>query len=117
MAKIEHVQTGLRVETRIRGRVFAPRSKKAKAPRERRMVCVLNRHDGRMLEHWDTSQPCFGPQCRHSHQTREEVQRLVADGILRYMPGSNNNVASYSFGRTWKGVPSGLERMKVMQLV
>ena len=121
MAQIERVQTGLRVETHIRGRVFrfAP---KAKHPakvisRERRRVCVLSAHDGRMLEHWDSSQACFGPGCRHVHQTRAEVDKLVAEGILRYLPGSMRNVAAYSFGRTWKGVPSGPSRVKVMQLV
>lgn len=131
MAHIERVQTGVRVETHIRGRVFrfAPRDKgKAKRSasgdrtvtvrsKERRRVCVLSSHSGRMLEHWGEAQQCFGPKCTHTHQTREHVDRLVAEGVLRYVPGSSNNVAAYSFGREWKGVPSGTERMKVMQLV
>ena len=122
MAHIEHVQTGVRVKTHIRGRVFrfAPKAKRTVTiprSRERRRVCVMSTHDGRMLEHWSEGQPCFGPRCTHTHQTREQVDRLVAEGILRYVPGSSNNVAAYSFGREWKGVPSGTERMKVMQLV
>ena len=126
MAQIERVQTGLRVETHIRGRVFrfAPKAKRSAygdravtVSKERRRVCVLSAHDGRMLEHWDSSQACFGPGCRHVHQTRAEVDKLVAEGILRYLPGSMRNVAAYSFGRTWKGVPSGPSRVKVMQLV
>jgi len=124
MAHIERVQTGQKVETHIRGRVFRFAPKGKRSPHgdrtvtvERRRVCVLSTHDGRMLEHWNAAQPCFGPKCQHTHQTRVEVDRLVAEGILRYVPGSSNNVASYSFGRVWKGVPSGSERMKVMQLV
>lgn len=124
MAHIEHVQTGVQVKTHIRGRVFrfAPKAPSSKhhlvvKSRERRRVCVLSRHDGRMLEHWGEAQVCFGPKCQHTHQTRIEVDRLVAEGILRYVPESSNNVAAYSFGREWKGVPSGTERMKVMQLV
>ena len=122
MAHIERVQTGLRIETRIRGRVFrfAPKAKRVHVQaksKERRRVCVLSAYAGRMLEHWETEQACFGPKCTHTHQTRLEVDRMVAEGILRYVPGSERNVAAYSFGRTWKGVPSGLEKVKVMQLV
>lgn len=50
------------------------------------------------------------------HQTREAVEGLVRDGILKWV-GAGKNVAAYSYGRTWKGVPSGPNRMKVMQLV
>jgi len=125
MAHIEHVQTGVRVKTHIRGRVFrfAPKQSSSKhqfgvvKSRERRRVCVLSRQAGQMLEHWQEGQPCFGPKCTHTHQTREQVDALVVEGVLRYVPGSSNNVAAYSFGREWKGVPSGPERMKVMQLV
>ena len=123
MAHIEIVVTGPKVETHIRGRVFryAPKRKKQDmqpASRERRRVCVLDRHTGRLLEHWQHAQPCFGPRCTHRHYTRDEVAKLVRDGILRYVPGSNRNVAAFSFGRTWKGVPSGSKMgPKVMQLV
>jgi hypothetical protein len=122
MAHIERVQTGEKVETHIRGRVFrfAPkvkRSRNVSRNKERRMVCVLNRYEGQMLERWSVSQACFGPTCNHTHQTRAQVDELAAEGILRYVPGSSNNVAAYSFGRTWKGVPSGPSRVKVMQLV
>ncbi len=121
MAEIQTVQVGSKVSTRIRGRVFrfAPKAKRRSEPRsqERRVVCVLDVHAGRLLEHWSLSQACHGPTCQHKHLTRETVGELVRDGVLRYVPDSGKNVAVYTQGRTWKGVPSGPERMKVMQLV
>lgn len=117
MAQIQVTQTGDRIETRIRGRVFryapvAPRSK------ERRRVCVLSAHAARMLECWGEEQPCHGPKCTHGHQSRDEVSKLVRDGILTFVAGSEGNVARYTYGRTWKGVPSGgPQGAKVMQLV
>ena len=122
MAEIQTVRTGHRVETRIRGRVFrfAPKEKRSAVKvrsKELRRVCVMDRHSGRMLEHWGEGQPCYGPKCTHTHQTRAEVDKLVRDGILRYVPGSNRNVAAYSFGRVWKGIQSEVARLKVMQLV
>ena len=121
MAEIQRVQMGARVETRIRGRVFrfAPKAKRTDgartATREARRVCVLSRHDGRLLEHWDQSQPCHGPRCNHTHMTREAVAAMVKADIMRFLPGSNGNVAAYSYGRTWKALPS--DNVKVMQLV
>jgi len=47
--------------------------------------------------------------------TREAVAAMVRADILRFIPGSGNNVAAYSYGRTWKAVPS--DNVKVMQLV
>jgi hypothetical protein len=114
MAQIQTTQTGERIETVTRGRVFryAPSAPKSK---ERRRVCVLSSFAGAMLERWGIDQPCHGPRCTHGHQTRDAVETLVKDGVLRYV-GIGRNVAAYSYGRTWKGVVSGgLE--KVMQLV
>ena len=118
MAEIQRLQTGNRTKTHIRGRVFryAPQKKaKEKRAKELRIVCILNHHDGRLLEHWSVSQPCHGPKCQHAHMTRDTVTALVKDGVLRLVPGSNGNVAAYSYGRTWKAVPS--DNVKVMQLV
>ena len=114
MAKISTIRTGLRVETTIRGRVFryapvAPRSK------ERRRVCVLSSWSGAMLDRWGIEQPCHGPRCTHSHHTREAVDALVRDGVLKYL-GRGRMVATYTYGRTWKGVLSA-RVAKVMQLV
>ena len=118
MAQIQVTQTGDRIETRIRGRVFryapvAPRSK------ERRRVCVLSAHAARMLECWGEEQPCHGPKCTHGHQSRDEVNKLVREGILRLVPNSEGNVASYSYAREWRGVLSDYRgaREKIMQLV
>jgi hypothetical protein len=115
MAKLEVTQTGSRVETRMRGRVFryapqAPRSK------ERRRVCVLSSWSGAMLEQWGVEQPCHGPKCTHGHQTRDEIEKLVHEGIMRFV-GIGRNVATYTYGREWKGVDSGHTSVKVMQLV
>ena len=128
MAHFETVKTGDKIETRIRGRSFrfAPQRAKAKglerppASRERRRVCVLDSHNGRMLECWGVDQPCFGPRCTHRHHTRDEVDKLVKDGILKYVAGSQRNVAVYTYARTWKGMPSGPGgklAFKCMQLV
>jgi len=117
MAQIQVTQTGDRIETRIRGRVFryapvAPRSK------ERRRVCVLSSFEGGLLERYGVEQPCHGSNCTHGHQTPEEVHKLVMDGILKIVPGSFGYVATYIYAREWKGVPSGgPQGAKVMQLV
>jgi hypothetical protein len=47
--------------------------------------------------------------------TREAVAAMVKADIMRFLPGSNGNVAAYSYGRTWKAIPS--VNVKVMQLV
>jgi len=47
--------------------------------------------------------------------TREAVAAMVKADIMRFLPGSNGNVAAYSYGRTWKALPS--DNVKVMQLV
>lgn len=120
MAQIQQVQTGARIETHVRGRVFryAPQLPKGQRPssKERRRICVLSHHSGRLMEHWGYGEECHGPTCHHTHLTREAVDGLVRDGVLKYI-GDGRNVASYTFGRTWKGAPSGNERVKVMQLV
>ena len=123
MAEINRVVMGRRTVTHIRGRVFrfAPKAKRKgmvkPANAERRVVCVLNSHDTALLEYWQTGQRCHGPLCRHEHLTRESVNALVLDGVLKFIPGSGRNVAGYIYGRTWKPAPSGPEREKVMQLV
>jgi hypothetical protein len=104
----------------VRGRIFRrkPRKTARQVSPERRRVCVLDRHHGRLLEHWGEGQPCFGPKCSHKHQTRIEVDKLVREGVLRYVPGSRGNVAAFTYGRIWKGVPSGWPTgPKVMQLI
>ncbi len=86
------------------------------ASKERRRVCVLSRHAMRMLETWGASQPCYGPRCDHGHLSRDVVDELVREGILRYV-GTGRMVAGYTYGREWRGMPSGSNREKVMQLV
>ena len=102
---------------------YAPQAKRKamggqpERSKERRRVCVLSEQDGRLLEHFHVEHRCYG-HCTHHHQTRDEVDKLVRDGVLRYVPGSERNVATYTYGRTWKGVPSGGPLgPKVMQLV
>ena len=122
IAHIEQIQTGSRIETHIRGRVFRFGRRRLGgaaarvASKERRRVCVLSRHAMRMLESWGVSQPCYGPRCDHGHLSRDVVDGLVREGILRYI-GTGRMVAGYTYGRTWKGVQSGSNREKVMQLV
>jgi hypothetical protein len=48
--------------------------------------------------------------------SRDVVDGLVREGILRYV-GTGRAVAGYTYGRTWKGVQSGSNREKVLQLV
>ena len=118
MATIQTTQTGKAVKTEVRGRVFrykpvAPKSK------ERRRVCVLSSWAGAMLDRWGVDQPCHGPRCTHGHQTRDAVDVLVRDGVLKYI-GVGRNVATYSYGRVWRGMPSGpggKSAMRTMQLV
>ncbi len=124
MAELQHIKTGAggnaKVETRIRGRVFryAPQLPKGQRPasKERRRVCVLTARGGRDLDVWGQGQPCHGPKCHHTHHTREAVEGMVRAGTLRWV-GTGRNVAAYSYGRTWKAVPSGPQRVKTMQLV
>ena len=116
MAHFQRVQTGKRIDTRIQGRRFRPGHQQP-ASKERRRICVLSAHNARMLECWGQDQPCQGPKCTHIHQSRDAVTALVRDGVMRWV-GHERNVAAYTFGRTWKGVPSGGPMgCKVMQLV
>jgi len=106
----------------VRGRVMRSqvidhsRRRSLEASKERRRVCVLSARGGNELEHWGMAQPCFGPGCFHTHQTREAIADLVAKGIMKWV-GVGKNVAAYTYGRTWKAMPSGPQREKVMQLV
>ena len=84
--------------------------------KDRRRVCLLSARGGRELEMWGQGQPCFGPGCMHTHITRQQAEEMERGGIVRFV-GKGRNVATYSYGRTWKGVPSGASRAKVMQLV
>lgn len=85
-------------------------------PKKRRHVCVLNWTAAEQLEGYGVSQPCFGPACQHAHHTRARIEMLVKAGELRWI-GLGQNVAAWVTDKTWKGVPSGPERVKVMQLV
>jgi hypothetical protein len=122
MAHLQAIQTGERIETHTHGRVFRFAAKRREergrvASKEQRRVCVLSMAGARALEFYGASQPCYGPTCDHVHLTREHVEKMVADGIMKFI-GRGRNVAGYTYGRTWKGVPSG-EKLgpKVMQLV
>jgi len=123
MAQIQRVITGRNVVTVVRGREYRfapkPRQQQQSAPKARRRVCVLNAHASRMMECWGEDQPCHGPKCTHTHQSRAAVEALVRDGVLRWV-GRDHNVAAYSYGRTWKGMPSGTGgklATRTMQLV
>lgn len=126
MAHIEHVQTGFRVVTHVKGRVYRHESGRRKVRtvaqrlqpgvKKRRHVCVLNWTAAEQLEGYGVSQPCFGPACQHAHHTRARIEMLVKAGELRWI-GLGQNVAAWVTDKTWKAVPSGPERVKVMQLV
>jgi len=117
MAQIESVTTSGKIVTKVRGRVMRSQdSDRRFLSRERRRVCVLSARGGNELEHWGMAQPCYGPGCFHTHQTREAVADMVSKGIMKWV-GIGKNVAAYSYGRTWKAMPSGPLREKVMQLV
>ena len=118
MAQIESVTTSGKIVTVVRGRVMRVQSDRHDAPRskERRRVCVLSARGARELEFYNATQPCFGRGCFHTHQTREAVADMVAKGIMKWV-GIGKNVAAYSYGRTWKAMPSGPQRVKTMQLV
>ena len=104
-----------------RGRVFAKRKQSDHpASRERRRVCVLSEYSTRLVELWGIRQPCSGPTCDHKHLTREAVNALVGDGILRFVRGSGRNVAGYVYGREWRKMPcwpGGKLAMWTMQLI
>jgi hypothetical protein len=110
-------ETSGRIVTLTRGREFrfAKKTKGQKiSTKERRRVCVLDATAGRQLEHWNKSQPCYGPGCQHTHQTREEVMKMVRAGTLKWI-GKGNNVAAYTEGREWR--PKMSEGFEVLQLV
>jgi len=74
-----------------------------------------------MLDRWGIEQPCHGPRCTHSHHTREAVDALVRDGVLKYL-GRGRTVACWTAGtpdrsgiRNWRGKLSAT--VKTMQLV
>lgn len=103
MAHVEIRQTNSSVVTFVRGRVYRNDPKptthtlhnrtQVKAVRRRR-ICVLSHFAGKQLENWYVSQPCHGPKCHHSHHTREEVEKMVRDGELRWV-GQGENVAAW----------------------
>jgi hypothetical protein len=76
-------------------------------------VCVLSRFAGRQLEHWDIQQPCHGRKCRHKHMRLDEVTKLVAQGVLRWI-GPNMTIAAYTEHREWRRASSA--GYTVMQL-
>jgi hypothetical protein len=129
LAHIETVQTGFRVVTHVRGRVYRNQPGRKIGPEQtlkakikpnavqRRRVCLLSAHDALLLESDGVSQPCHGPACRHGHHTRAKIESLVARGELRWI-GEGQNVAAWPESKRWKGVPSGGPMgPKVMQLV
>jgi hypothetical protein len=122
MAEIQTVQTGFRVETHIRGRIYRPGVQRVQTVRARsqtramarRRICLLSARDARWLEEFAVSQPCTGPGCHHSHHTRREVERMVAAGILRWV-GKSQNVACWPEDLRWMSRRS--QGYAAMQLV
>lgn len=118
MAILEREQRGQEEIVRIQGRVMKVKHEPKpgeKPPRELRMICVLSGAGARALTELGIAQPCFG-NCYHSHHTRALVERLVRDGLLRWL-GKGKNVAAYTGNREWKAMPSGALEVKVLQLV
>jgi hypothetical protein len=110
MAHLQTVQTGFRVVTVVRGRVYRQQPSQRRQssiatriqPRsiQHRRICLLSARDARWLEEYGTAQPCFGPGCNHAHHTRKEIERMVKAGILRWV-GEGQNVATYPEDRRW----------------
>ena len=128
LAHLEQTTTGFKVITHVRGRVYRKdrghftkpsQSLKARVSLgavKRRTVCVLSALAADQLESWGINQPCHGPTCTHAHHTRARIRMFIESGELRWV-GNGENVAAWTADLTWKGVPSGPERVKVMQLV
>lgn len=120
MAHVTATETSGRIETHIRGRVFRKTHRKHQGAvgrltsKEKRRICVMSTRDGHALEMWNQNQPCFGPTCRHTHQTRGEVARMVAAGTMRWV-GDGKNVAAFSETRVF--VPKSSGGVACMQLV
>lgn len=104
MAHLETVQTGLRVVTYVRGRVVRSQDRGTRpvqgvhdrlrsAAKRRRRICLLSARDAELLEMFGVAQPCSGQGCRHSHHTREEMERMVAQGDVRWVGRTENVVA------------------------
>lgn len=114
MAHIETVQTGLRVITHVRGRVYRHEAgvKNQPAPKlkpqahRRRRVCLLDAKGAEWLETYGITQPCFGELCNHQHFTRARIDVLVESGSLRWVGGSEN-VATWDDARYLAITPSG----------
>jgi hypothetical protein len=104
MAHIETVQTGMRVITHVRGRIYRSQQMGPRAPKVRtilsttkklrRTVCLLSAKEAEWLQDFGISQPCFGPQCNHKHMTRSEVEKMVKAGDVRWI-GESQNVAGW----------------------
>lgn len=118
MASLVTAENNGHTSTRVQGRVFRKFAKKTPGQKinskESRRVCVLTTRGGRELEHWSIDQPCYGPGCHHTHQTREEVEKMVRSGMLRWV-GKGNNVAAYTEGKEWR--PKASDGFTVLQLV
>lgn len=124
MAHVQTTQTGLTVITHVHGRVYrnqpgrkreqSTASRTAPKAVQRRRICLLSARDARWLEEYAISQPCFGPDCRHAHHTRKEVERMVKAGILRWVAGSQN-VATFPEDLRWVSKRSA--GFSTMQLV
>ena len=122
IAHVETVTTGFRVITHVHGRVYRQQpSQKRKQPeqslnsrirhaaKQRRRVCLLSTRDANWLEEYGISQPCFGPECKHGHHTRKEIERMVKLGMLRWVDEKAKNVAAYVDPRAWKGVKGSMQ--------
>lgn len=103
MAHVEAIETNGSVVTRVRGREYryTPNHKptrnlmqRMKVATRRRRICVLSHHGAQQLENWNQNQPCFGPGCHHAHYTRDEVEKMVSAGDLRWV-GAGENVAAW----------------------
>jgi len=123
LAHVETIQTGNRVTTYVKGRVYRQRpsrqqrrpeqslnSRMRHAAKQRRRVCLLSVRDAIWLEEYSISQPCFGPGCTHAHHTRKQVEQMVAAGQLRWVgDGRTKNVAAWTDPREWRGVRGSMQ--------
>lgn len=94
--------------TRRRYRTQLPRPKSHSVMgraqgRPSRRVCILHVDGAAAFEDLQIDQSCSGPDCRHFHLDRTEVERLVAGGEMRWLSGAN--------AAAFKGIP----RMPSMQ--
>ncbi len=127
MAEIQTVQSGLRVITHIKGRVYRAQqgqrsnrhqreqnlsARTSGRPPQRRRICLLSARDARWLMEYGISQPCHGPECLHSHHTRAQIDVLVKSGNLRWV-GKGENVACWPDPREWRGMGEAMQLVPI----